>query len=210
MKYHVLIATALAATTALNAHAAPAEKDWLDASRFQVRGRVIGVVPDESSNVTAGGSIKAGNAITPEVDLSYFITDHIAAEVIAGTSQHSVSHNTVGDLGRTWVLPPTLTLQYHFTPDAKLSPYMGAGVNYSLFYGEEHASGNGIDDLQLEGGWGYTFQAGADYWLNDRWGFNLDVKKVMLNVDASVNNGAVRADIDLDPWIVGAGVSYRF
>lgn len=54
------------------------------------------------------------------------------------------------------------------------------------------------------------FLAGFDYWLNDRWGVNFDVKKIFLNIDAESNNGAITADIDLDPWIVGADVAYRF
>ena len=105
-------------------------------------------------------------------------------------------------------MPPTLTLQYHFTPHSKFSPYIGAGVNYSLFYGEDAKSG--FTDLEIDGGWGVAAQAGFDYWMNDNWGLNLDVKKLWLNVDASLNNGAVKADVDLDPWIIGTGVSYRF
>jgi outer membrane protein len=77
-----------------------------------------------------------------------------------------------------------------------------------MFYGEE--TGKGFTDLDVDGGVGYAAQAGFDYWLNDNWGLNLDVKKIWLDVDASLNNGTIRADVDLDPWIVGAGVSYRF
>ena len=56
----------------------------------------------------------------------------------------------------------------------------------------------------------YAFQAGTDYWLDNHWGLNFDVKKLYLNVDASVNSGGVRANVDLDPWIVGAGIAYHF
>lgn len=184
--------------------------DTWAAERFQIRGRLITVAPDESSSTTAGGEVNVGDGMMPEVDLSYYFTDNVAVEVIASTTQHSLSHNALGDLGRTWVLPPTVTLQYHFTPNNSFSPYVGAGLNYSIFYGEEAAGGNGINDLELEGGIGYALQAGADYWIDNNWGVNFDVKKLFLNVDGSVNNGAVRADVDLDPWVIGAGVSYRF
>ncbi len=176
-------------------------KDPLSKDRFMVRLRAIDVVPDESSNVNIGGKVEAKNAITPEVDLSYFITDNIAVEAIAATSRGS-------ELGKAWVLPPTVTLQYHFTPDQTFSPYVGAGINYSLFYNEKTASG--FTDLKVDGGFGYALQAGTDIWINKNWGLNLDVKKVFLNVDAKLNGGAVSADVDLDPWIVGAGVSYHF
>ncbi len=63
----------------------------------------------------------------------------------------------------------------------------------------------------MKNGVGLAAQVGFDYWINDNWGFNLDAKYLDLNVDASVSDGAVKAsDVDIDPWIIGAGVSYRF
>ncbi len=176
--------------------------------RFQVRVRIIDVAPDESSSVNIGGKADVDFAVVPELDLTYFFTPHIAAELIAATSKHDLTYTGNVNLGDAWILPPTLTLQYHFAPDSKFSPYLGAGLNYSLFYGEDTASG--FTNLKVDGGVGYALQAGADYWIDEHWGLNLDVKKLWLNVDASLNNGAIKADVDLDPWIFGAGVSYRF
>lgn len=181
---------------------------WLSKERFQIRARMLGVLPDEDSSVNIGGNADVGDAVTPELDLTYFITNNIAVEAIAATAQHSLTYTGGADLGSTWILPPTVTLQYHFTPDNTFSPYVGAGINYSYFYGEE--TGAGFTDLDVEGGVGFALQAGTDIWINENWGLNLDVKKLFLDVDGTLNNGAVRADIDLDPWIVGAGVSFRF
>lgn len=206
----ICITTALLATaaTARSVHGA----EWDAPERFQLRGRLIGVLPDEDSTVSVGGKAHAGNALTPELDLSYYLSDHFSAELIAATSQHSLSHSAAGDLGRTWILPPTVTIQYHPRPHEKFSPYVGAGLNYSFFYGENAANGNGVTALDVDGGLGYALQAGADYWISEHWGMNLDVKKLFLNVDADMRVGGapVSADIDLDPWIVGAGVAYRF
>lgn len=183
---------------------------WLAKERFQIRARALGVLPDDSSSVNIGGDVDVGDAVTPEVDLTYFITPNIAVEAIAATAQHSLTYTGDVDVGETWILPPTVTLQYHFTPDSTFSPYLGAGLNYSWFYGEEE--GTGFSDLEVDGGVGFALQAGADIWINENWGLNLDVKKLFLDVDGKVNLGAtaIRTDIDLDPWIVGAGVSYRF
>lgn len=204
---------ALMLTVASAAMAAPAmAKDlgdsYLSKERFQIRARVIGVAPDDDSSVNIGGETNVSTEVVPEVDLTYFITENIAAELIAATAKHSISHSAAGDLGDAWILPPTLTLQYHFTPDSKFSPYVGAGINYSYFYNED--ANPAFTDLEVEGGFGTALQVGADYWLNENWGLNVDVKKLFLNIDGKLNNGAVRADIDLDPWIIGAGASYRF
>lgn len=176
--------------------------------RFQVRVRVLDVAPDEDTTVNIGGKTSVDNAITPEVDVSYFFTPNVAAELIAATSQHEIDYTGNVNLGDAWILPPTLTLQYHFAPDSALSPYVGAGVNYSMFYGEDTAPG--FTNLEVDGGFGWALQAGADYWMNEHWGLNLDVKKIFLNIDGKLNNGAITTDIDLDPWVVGAGISYRF
>ena len=208
-----LLLTALLSTVALTgfASAAHAEdyKNWMDKERFQIRGRMIGILA-KGEGVVEGAGLKTGvdNAYVPEVDLTYFFTKNISAELIAATAKHSVSAagSKVGD---TWILPPTLTLQYHFTPDSQFSPYVGAGLNYSLFYGEDASSS--FTKMGVDGGFGYAVQAGFDYWINKNWGFNMDVKYIDLNVDVSVNNGALHAyDVELNPFVVGAGVSYRF
>ena len=186
--------------------------DLLAKERFQLRVRALGVVPDEDSSVTAGGArlngdIDVSNALVPEVDLTYFLTNNIAVEAIAGTARHELDFNGA-NLGDVWILPPTVTLQYHFSPQNAFSPYVGAGINYSMFYGED--AGKGFNNLDVDSGVGPALQAGFDYWINDHWGVNLDVKKIWLDIDASLNNGAIKADVELDPWLIGAGVSYRF
>jgi len=179
--------------------------------RFQVRARVIGVFADGDGreNVT-GLNTDVEHAVTPELDVSYFFTNNIAAELIAATSKHKITAGP-NDIGDAWILPPTLTLQYHFTPDNKFSPYVGAGLNYSLFYGED--DGTGFNNLDVSGGIGYALQAGFDYWLSDNWGLNVDAKYIDLDVDVDVNLGATALSADnvgLNPWVLGAGVSYRF
>lgn len=208
----------LLSATCLGGISAPAiakdlGSDWLSKERFQIRLRGIGVLPDSGGNTTINGTPDADNAFVPELDFTYFITENVAAELILATSPHDLNldNSALGDvdLGDTWILPPTLTLQYHFSPDNTFSPYVGAGVNYTLPYSED-AAGGIVTDLEADGSFGLALQAGADYWLNENWGLNVDVKKVWVDVDASVNNGAVTGEVELDPWIVGTGISYRF
>lgn len=206
---------ALLTATAIAAFSAPVSANELgDAwskERFQIRVRMIDVAADGDGRVTQNGlKTDVDHAVTPEVDVTYFFTKNIAAELIAATSEHEVDAGSF-NLGEAWILPPTLTLQYHFTPDKKFSPYVGAGLNYSLFYGE--SDGTGFSNLDVDGGVGYALQAGFDYWINDNWGLNLDAKYVNLDVDVDVDLGATHLDaddVDLDPVIIGAGVSYRF
>lgn len=103
-----------------------------------MRLRAISVVPDESATIQAiGGDVQISSAYVPELDFTYFFTKNVAAELILATTKHDVKaiSTAVGDieLANVWLLPPTLTLQYHFDGEV-VSPYIGAGVNYTLFY----------------------------------------------------------------------------
>ncbi|MBG52004.1 MAG: hypothetical protein CML99_06240 [Rhodobiaceae bacterium] len=177
-------------------------------SPWLIRVRGIYVSPDESANVRGlAGSVEADGSLVPELDISYFFTDNIAAELILATSNHDMSATAGVDLGDVWVLPPTLTLQYHFSPKETFRPYVGAGINYTIFYGEDKGA---VASIDYEDGFGYALQAGADFDLGNQWVFNIDVKKLWLNTDVTINGGAITADVDLDPWIFGAGFGYRF
>ena len=193
--------------------AAPAHAEFQgkSAGDIMVRARVIGVIPDESASTTIGGDVNVSDDWVPEVDFTYFVTDNIALELIAATTKHDVSHKPTGiDLGEVSLLPPTLTLQYHFMPKERFSPYVGAGLNYTFFYDEPPAAGSPVPSIDYENSVGYALQAGIDYAVADQWYLNVDVKKIFLSTDVSMNGGAIRADVDLDPWVVGFGVGYRF
>lgn len=210
-----------------------AEGPWM------VRGRVLGVIPNESADLSAGGTpltgdVEIDDSIVPELDITYFLSDNFALELILGTTPHDVETeglvvpDPVGelgtvDLGDVWLLPPTLTAQYHFTEMGAFKPYVGAGINYTIFYNADE--GPVADKVSYDNSFGYALQAGFDYDFDGEpggWAFNLDVKRLWLNTDVTVNVttalaealGAsevlVDADVDIDPWIVGVGAGYRF
>lgn len=203
-------APAMAQATAPSASAFPGKQ----AGDFVVRLRGIGVLPDESSSITViGGKVDATDSYVPEIDLTYFITRNFAVELIAATTRHSITAQgtSLGNVpvGRVWLLPPTLTAQYHPLPASRLSPYVGAGINYTIFYNAD-AAGGAVNSVSYDNGFGWALQAGVDYALTDRISLNLDVKKLYLSTTAKLNGGAIAAKVDLDPWIVGVGVGYRF
>lgn len=170
------VATLLAAS-ALSSSAMA--REWTHDGDWMIRARAIGVLPDESSSITPiGGKADFDNNVVPELDFTYFFTKNIAAELILATSHHNATAEgtTVGDVdvGSAWVLPPTLTLQYHFTELPYAKPYVGAGINYTMYYDEEPGSQT---SLKMKDDFGYALQAGVDVPIDDNWGWNLDVKK---------------------------------
>jgi outer membrane protein len=175
-----------------------------------VRARALGVIPQADATVAPlGGNIDVSTEYTPELDASYFVTSNIALEVIAASPQHMATSTALGaDVVEARLLPPTLTVQYHFLPQGGISPYMGVGINYTWFY-DVNPKG-GLQSASLDNNFGTVLQAGVDVAVSDRWFLNVDVKQVFLNTTARLNGGAVTADLDLDPTLVGAGFGYRF
>lgn len=210
------LAAAAAATMLLGFGAADAiaQQAGKTAGDFMVRGRIIGVLPQEDSSIsTIGGEAKIDNAWVPEVDFSYFVTDNIAFELIAATTKHNVDAKGTAagdlDLGSVRLLPPTLTAQYHFMPKSAFSPYVGAGVTYAMFY---NAKDGAADSIHYDNAWGVALQAGFDYSIGGNWYLNADVKKIFINTDVTVGalGTSVKADVDIDPWVVGVGMGYKF
>lgn len=199
---------------------APAFEPW---NPWMLRVRALGVVTRDSGNVdqVVGSGLSTSDSVVPELDISYFFTQNIAAELILGVTRHHVTGTGVAatnglDVGKAWLLPPTLTLQYHFTDFGAFKPYVGAGVNYTVFFGQSAGNvSNGIVTVtrsNLHNTWSPALQIGFDYMIDKHWGFNVDVKKLWLrpNWDGDSNVGALTGKVNLDPWLIGAGVTYKF
>ncbi|MVZ98229.1 OmpW family protein [Sphingorhabdus sp. IMCC26285] len=221
MKTLALKCSLLLAATAIGSSAAQAE-----AGDTFVRVRAIMVAPTESS----GGilptfpteEVKVNNSVMPEVDITHMVTDNVGFELIAATTKHNASGTTgttggIGKLASTWVLPPTLTVQYHFSPEAKVRPYVGAGVNYTIFYSEKASSGLeaavGQTDVNMKDSFGWAAQAGIDIDLNKKMFLNFDVKYIDIDTTARLATTAIgtqRVKISLDPIVVGVGLGFRF
>jgi outer membrane protein len=156
----------------------------------------------------------------PEIDFTYMATDNIGFELIAATTRHGLSGqgslSGLPDLGHSWVLPPTLTLQYHFAPAAKVRPYIGAGINYTIFYGEGTSSALdsaiGNSNLDLSNSFGWAAQAGMDFDLNEKFFLNVDIKYIDMSTNARVTTGALvnTVDVKINPIVFGIGLGMKF
>lgn len=205
----------LAADLAPVMDAAPEAQSLAPQSPWQIRVRGLGVITNDEGSVdgVAGSDLSYSDSVIPELDITYYFTNNIAAELILGTTYANVygegSVAGLDKIGKTWVLPPTLTLQYHFTDFGAFKPYVGAGVNYTMFYNQ---SGSTASDLDVEDTFGAALQVGFDYMLNEHWGVNFDVKKLFLEADYETTIGGTKytGKAKLDPWLIGTGITYRF
>jgi outer membrane protein len=175
-----------------------------------VRARAVHIDPADKSDPVGGtgasNRIGVENRTIPEVDISYFFTPNIAAELVLTYPQKHDVYLDGKSIGTFKHLPPSLLAQYHFTPDKTVSPYLGLGVNWTTFSKNDMLNGQG--SLEHDS-FGLAAQAGIDFKLDTHWSLNVDVKKLQIRSDVLI--GGVKAShVKVDPVLFGVGVGYRF
>ena len=202
------IAAAVLATLSLTGvamgSAVAQESPWL------VRVRAVHLDTADKSDpvggVGASDRLTVSDKTIPEFDVSYFFTPNLAAELVLTYPQKHDVYLDGTNIGTFKHLPPSLLLQYHFTPDAPLKPYVGAGINYTTL--SKVRLLNGQASLEHDSV-GLVLQAGLDYAIDRQWSLNFDVKKAQIRSDVMIG-GAKASRVKVDPLMIGVGVGYRF
>jgi outer membrane protein len=200
MKKQIIVAGVLAVCAVGSVMAqSGGQSPWL------VRARAVHIDSDNGGSTTPPLDLAVNNRTIPEVDISYFFNKNIAAELILTTPQKHILTSNLGDLGTLRHLPPTLSVQYHFTELQGFKPYVGLGVNYTRFSDVQLAAKASID----KDSWGLSWQAGVDIPLDKNWSLNLDLKQVRIRTAVYLDNARI-GDFKIDPLLAGVGVGYRF
>lgn len=195
---------ALTLSAALAALAAPAfaqsQGDW-------TVGVGVGYLDPKSDNGTLAGFETEIDADTrPIFTVEYFVRDNLGIELLASTPYtHDITLGGSVDAGSVDHLPPTLSLNYHFPTNSAWKPYVGAGLNYTIFFDEKSPLG----DLELDNSFGIALQAGLDYQVTDNGAVRLNVRWFDIDSDVKLN-GADIGTAEIDPWLIGVSYVHRF
>jgi outer membrane protein len=200
----------LAATSMLMSGAALA----YEAGDWRATAGMTSIDPEQDNGSVAGGlDVVVDDDTQLTFTGAYMFTPAWGLELLASLPfEHDF---TVGGLatGSTKHLPPTLSAQYHFNSAGKLIPYVGLGVNYTIFFSEKTYgaldSALGGADLDLDNSVGVALQAGVDYLIDDNFFVNLDLRYISIEPDAQLN-GADIGTVDINPTTVGLSLGYRF
>ena len=220
-----LLAAALLASAGASAYEAG---DWI------VRGGAVMVAPnDDSSNLDLAGAQLAGTGVEVDdntqllLNVTWMANEHVGVELLAATPfEHSVDSKGLPGLGlglsdvevgSVKHLPPTLTvLWYPMESGAAFQPFIGAGINYTIFFQEDTSGAAqaalGARNLELDDSWGLAARAGFDYMLNDCWSLHAGVYYLGIDTKANLDTalGKVGVDVDINPWDYTVGLGYRF
>lgn len=217
-----LLATAFAAAFS----AAPAQA--FEAGDFIVRLGAARVTPNDDADCFNGPATGALglSCIRPGVNndnelgltLEYMLTNSLGVQLLGSTPfNHDIvaelDGSNAGVVAKTKHLPPTLTLNYHMNTNGTVSPFVGAGVNYTWFF-DENTTGVldtlGIDDINLSDSWGLAGVAGFDMQLADDYLFSMQLYYIKISTEAHVGGGVGNSDVDVDPWAFFVGVGKKF
>lgn len=183
--------------------------DWF------TRVRALYILPNDSSGSVSSiphSGVSVHPAWTGEFDFGYMFTKNLGSELILATSRHTLMGKKAlsgTKIGTTWLLPPTLTLQWRFFPSYIAQPYIGAGVNYTLFYAN-HCSLHDTH-MSLKHSWGPALQVGMDVFVYKNWLLNFDVKYIWIDTHAHLTGDVTgKVHVDVNPWVFGFGFGRKW
>lgn len=140
----------------------------------------------------------------------YMVSPHWGVELLAALPfEHDIALVDGPTVASTKHLPPTLSAIYHFTPDRALQPYVGLGLNVTLFFDEDTRGALAGSDLELDTSVGAAAVAGVDVDLGSNWFLNADLRYMDIETDARLD-GADLGTVEIDPWAFGLSLAYRF
>ena len=197
----LMIATELVSALVSMPAVAKEKGDWL----FRFGGSYVN--PDSNNHPVVG--VDGAGSLT--FNFSYMISNHWSAEILLATPfTHDITLNSDGSkVAETKHLPPTISLQYHFVPGNKFSPYIGLGVNYTRFFDTETTGALEGVRLDLSSSLGLAGELGADFMINDKWFINGSIRYMDIETEAALNANKI-GTVKIDPWVYGAHVGLRW
>lgn len=173
----------------------------------------VGHVDPKSSNGSLA-DVDSGTALA--FNGTYFFSPNIAFEILAATPfSHDIKLANGGPkVGETKHLPPTFSLQYHFDTAGAMRPYVGGGINYTLFLDEDTEGALAGTNLSLDDSFGLAVQLGADFDISETMFLNFDVRWIDINTDAAITdsggNSVASGEVEIDPMVYSLTVGWKF
>lgn len=202
--HRIVLALALAHLAA--PAAAQARGDWA----FTVGVHQVDPKSDNGSLADGTLALDIDDDLKPTISAEYFIRDDLGIEVLAAWPfEHDIAIDGLGRVASTKHLPPTVSLQYHFNSDGKVSPFVGAGVNYTLFFSEDTTGALAGSDLSLDDSWGAAVHAGLDFAVGRSGAIRIDVRWIDIDSDVSLDGDGL-GTAHVDPLVYGAAWRFGF
>jgi OOP family OmpA-OmpF porin len=137
--------------------------------------------------------------------VGYLFDEHWAGEMYVATPfQTDITFGNIGE-GEADLVPLTFSALYYFNPNGRWRPYLGAGINFTEFYGEKP------NELHLGGSIGPAATAGIDFLFTRHWFATLDLRWIYVDTEVQANGSQNDfGHLQVSPLVAGAMFGYRF
>lgn len=180
------------------------------AQEWFVRAGATYVDPSSDNGNLAGLPADISSDTQLGITFGYHLNPNVAFELLAATPfSHSVSLQGLGEVATFKQLPPTLNVQYYFLPEGKVSPYLGAGLNYTMVYDVDAVGALAGQNVEIGDSWGMDGQLGLRFNFSNHWDMTVDARYI--GIDAGVKlNGVNIGTADVNPMVYSLMVGKRF
>ena len=197
----------------------------MESSKLTVKLGPAFIIPNDDASELgdiADSDVSVESAPTLGITFDYQFSPHWSAEFLGIIpTQHDIDGkgtlSDIGEIADVKVLPPTLTLKYHLNNGSAFKPFVGAGINHTIFFDKDVTQGtdtalSGETKLGVDNSWGLALPVGFDFDLGNNWLLSSSVWYIDIDADAYLETGNVRRDIeiDIDPWVIMFGIGKRF
>jgi outer membrane protein len=228
MRILVLAASVAALALAPAAHAGSLDGKW------QIKALATAILPTGdikdvrfaspavAAALPANADARGTDSYVPTVAVEYFVTPSVSLETICCLTRTDVDGakgiKGAALINNIAIIPATLTAKYHFGSGAAIKPYVGAGPTYWLMFKERPGAtmrSLGATRVDVGNKLGFALQAGVDVPLNDRGlALSIDAKRYFIDRSAKWYDATgariLETEHNLDPWVLSAGLAYRF
>lgn len=206
--YRILIVAVAFLALTYSAFANAHEKgDWL----LRVGAGMVDPDSDNGTVPTLDVGVDVDSGVSLVFNGTYFFTPNIALEVLAALPfSHDVDLDGIGKVAEVKHLPPTFSLQYHFDTGNNFRPYVGAGLNWTIFFDEDTEGALAGTDLDLDDSVGFAAQVGADFDINESMFVNFDFRYIDIEPEAEVSPLGLEFDVPIDPFVYSLTLGWKF
>lgn len=180
----------------------------VDKGDWVMRAGFSNVSPNDSSSGDLGDAVGIDSDTQLSISFTYMYSNNLGVEILAATPfTHDLTLDGVGKIGEVEHLPPTVSLEYQFSPKSDVRPYVGVGLNWTTILDDSLDDGTPIS---VDDSTGLALTAGIDVDINKDWFFNASVRYMDIETTADIANGAASVDLEIDPYVYTLGVGTTF